>query len=159
MPLSLVFRNPVSRGKIYQAGWKEIPSLPNLAKIDVVVLAAKELPDPPKSKAGPYAAKVIRIPLDDNFLLDGASQKIILQKAFEVAQEIARYNQAGKNVIISCHMGLNRSGLITALSLKLLTGAPARKIIKLIRQQRSPYALSNPAFCQMILATDAIIPA
>lgn len=49
---------------------------------------------------------------------------------------------AGKRVNIRCQAGLNRSGLITALTL-MISGKSADEAIALIREKRSGYALCN----------------
>ena len=46
-------------------------------------------------------------------------------------------------------MGWNRSGLVLALVL-LLDGYSADEAIELIREKRSPYALSNSSFVRFI---------
>ncbi len=49
---------------------------------------------------------------------------------------------AGKKVNIRCQAGLNRSGLVTALTL-MLSGLSAEEAIKTLRTKRSSYALCN----------------
>ena len=55
-----------------------------------------------------------------------------------------RWN-AGEKVLIRCQAGLNRSGLVTALTMMHAGYEPA-DAIKQIRQQRSPMALFNDNF-------------
>jgi hypothetical protein len=55
--------------------------------------------------------------------------------------ELAKW-AAGKRVNIRCQAGLNRSGLITALTL-MISGKSADEAITLIREKRSGYALCN----------------
>src|SRR5882724_3969324 len=107
MPLNLIYQNPTSNGKIYQAGWDEIPVLPQLAKIDVVILAAQELPFPPGYQLGKYRAKIIRAPLNDNFSPSKQELVDIWNRATTAAIAAAKYNQEGKNVLITCHKGWN----------------------------------------------------
>ena len=49
---------------------------------------------------------------------------------------------AGKKVNIRCQAGLNRSGLVTALTL-MLSGMSAEEAINTLRAKRSSYALCN----------------
>ena len=49
---------------------------------------------------------------------------------------------AGKKVNIRCQAGLNRSGLVTALTL-MLSGMSAEEAINTLREKRSSYALCN----------------
>jgi hypothetical protein len=49
---------------------------------------------------------------------------------------------AGKKVNIRCQAGLNRSGLVTALTL-MISGMSAQEAINTLREKRSDYALCN----------------
>ena len=51
----------------------------------------------------------------------------------------------GKNVLVRCQVGWNRSGLVTALAL-MKDGHKAKDAIDLIRVRRSPHALCNEDF-------------
>lgn len=51
----------------------------------------------------------------------------------------------GHKVLVRCQAGLNRSGLVTALTLCKL-GFTGEDAIELIRQQRTRFALCNPDF-------------
>lgn len=52
---------------------------------------------------------------------------------------------SGRRVLIRCAGGMNRSGLVTALVL-LRAGYSADEAVALIKQRRSPQALTNPSF-------------
>lgn len=58
--------------------------------------------------------------------------------------------KSGKQVLIRCQAGLNRSGLVMALVL-LLDGHTPEQAIRLIRRQRGPAALCNYTFETFIL--------
>jgi hypothetical protein len=60
----------------------------------------------------------------------------------ELAQWAHAKWAAGKKVNIRCQAGLNRSGLVTALTL-MLSGMSAEDAIKTLREKRSDYALCN----------------
>ncbi|MEU6586128.1 hypothetical protein [Nocardia sp. NPDC046763] len=51
----------------------------------------------------------------------------------------------GKRVLVRCHAGYNRSGLVTAQALHHL-GYSIDDAIFLVRYRRSKYALNNPTF-------------
>ena len=53
--------------------------------------------------------------------------------------------------LVHCHSGINRASLINARAL-MLRGMTAPEAIALIRSQRSPVCLSNPAFEEWLLA-------
>lgn len=56
----------------------------------------------------------------------------------------------GDTVLARCQAGWNRSGLVMALVL-IQAGYSPREAIDLLREKRSPYALSNPDFEAYIL--------
>lgn len=55
----------------------------------------------------------------------------------------------GDRVMVRCQWGLNRSGLVVGLALRAL-GMPGDDVLALIRQRRSPWALSNRLFAEEI---------
>lgn len=55
----------------------------------------------------------------------------------------------GRNVLVRCHAGYNRSGLVVAQTLINL-GYDARSAILLVRRKRSPWALHNRLFEQYL---------
>lgn len=57
----------------------------------------------------------------------------------------------GKDVLIRCQAGWNRSGLVTALVL-IRDGMNAEDAIDLIREKRSPYALCNDDFVRFLIS-------
>ena len=60
----------------------------------------------------------------------------------ELAQWAHSKWAAGKRVNIRCQAGLNRSGLVTALTL-MISGMSAQDAINTLREKRSDYALCN----------------
>jgi protein-tyrosine phosphatase len=52
--------------------------------------------------------------------------------------------------LVHCHMGLNRSGLITAMVLRL-AGYTPEEAISTLREERSPAVLCNSVFEKFIL--------
>ncbi|WP_202819245.1 protein-tyrosine phosphatase family protein [Actinosynnema sp. ALI-1.44] len=57
----------------------------------------------------------------------------------------------GRNVLVRCHSGYNRSGLVVAQTLIGL-GYDAPAAIDLVRSRRSPWALNNRVFTQYLEA-------
>lgn len=57
----------------------------------------------------------------------------------------ARRAWLGEKVLIHCHMGMNRSGLIMGLALWFLTGWDGKRIVQTIRENRK-WSLSNSTF-------------
>lgn len=107
---------------------------------DVVVLAAKEY-----QPHGFRGIEVIRVPMDDAQLSDREAWA-----AYDAASQVVAHLRAGRRVLVTCMMGLNRSGLITALALKGL-GVPEQRAIAMVRGARGPRALHNRSFVREIL--------
>jgi protein-tyrosine phosphatase len=55
----------------------------------------------------------------------------------------------GRKVLVRCHSGYNRSGLVVAQVL-VDRGLTPAQAVELIRRQRSPWALNNPLFVQYL---------
>ncbi|MEV0036736.1 protein phosphatase [Streptomyces sp. NPDC050804] len=69
----------------------------------------------------------------------------------QLAQQAARAVGDGQRTLIRCNAGLNRSGLLVGQTLVDLGYEPATAIT-LIRQRRSPWALSNRIFEEYLTA-------
>jgi len=131
---------------------------------NVLVLCAKELQPPPEAFRG---IRVINAPLND----DGTP---MTDREVRTAQRAARAVRtsldAGLVCLVTCHMGLNRSGLVAALALMLpqAAGGPrwshndtpccltSDQATSLVRRARGPSALGNPFFERMLILTDGI---
>lgn len=91
--------------------------------------------------------RVVHAPIDDDGVsvseADGAA-------ALVVAVEVARYARAGHRVLVTCRLGLNRSGLVSALALRALTGLSPSRCIATVQRKR-PGALGNPGMRAFIL--------
>ena len=108
------------------------------AGFDVLVLCAKQFqPLMPKFKG-----LLIRAPFDDT-PRPGATERRI---AIRAAREVAKSLRAGRNVLVTCQAGWNRSGLVVGLSLRMAARFPVDEIVSRIRRARGPHALSNEAF-------------
>jgi protein-tyrosine phosphatase len=67
-----------------------------------------------------------------------------------IARTVNKYRDNGKNVLVHCQAGLNRSSLIVAKAL-ILDGRSPKDSIDLIREKRSPACLCNKAFEEWLL--------
>jgi hypothetical protein len=134
------------------------PCGPWLAKagFGAIVLCAYEWQPPNSADPGcaqlkgydprfePYpGVEIIHSPSDDNFSV--APSREMLVQAFQTANEVVQRVKAGTNVLVTCWMGKNRSGLVTAISLHKLTGLPGAKCVQIIKAAR-PQAFTNPQF-------------
>jgi protein-tyrosine phosphatase len=69
-----------------------------------------------------------------------------LKTALRAAEWAAERLTQGKTVLVTCMAGLNRSGLVTALSLSMAAGFDPATCGELVRSARGPDALHNPSF-------------
>lgn len=67
----------------------------------------------------------------------------------QLAHTAARAVRNGRNTLIRCHWGYNRSGLVVGQALIEL-GQEAETAIRLIRQRRSSWALNNARFTEYL---------
>lgn len=70
--------------------------------------------------------------------------------AVSTAREVVRHIKLrGRSVLVTCQMGWNRSGLVTALALKMM-GLSTREAVRRIREARGPNALGNKHFVSFL---------
>jgi protein-tyrosine phosphatase len=108
---------------------------------DVIGLTAKEYQP---SQTG-FRARLVRMPIDDR--LDPSTEELMW--AFLTGRQLAGAVADGKKVLVSCRMGKNRSGLVTALAARELLGITGQQAADLVRESR-PGALSNPTFYRFL---------
>jgi len=116
----------------------------NLLGYHALVLAAEEF----QFDAGFYpGVAVIYAPNDDNGKPLSREQLTIAVKA---ARDVAARIRSGQKVLVTCAAGVNRSGLVSALTLHFLYGWSGDRCIRRIRERRTHpnfgKALSNPFF-------------
>jgi len=111
----------------------------------LVLAAFEHQPDP---KRFPGLETVISVPLDDSGYPPTPGEQ---RAATMAAKAVANILRSGRIVLVTCHMGINRSGLIVGLALAdLLPDVSRRDIVAAVRRAR-PGALSNKWFEQMIM--------
>jgi len=108
----------------------------------VFVLAAKEI----QSGRNYSGLEVWGVPLDDNGV--GPTSKEV-ELAVNAGLAVAERILLGQNVLVTCHLGLNRSSLIAALAMRFL-GWDSAATIRKIRAARGRHALSNPGFESLV---------
>jgi hypothetical protein len=107
----------------------------------VLVLCAKEYQ--PEARWFPRV-RVVHCPLDDAEL---SSTEAAL--ATSAAEMVVLARSRGARVLVTCWMGRNRSGLVTALALRSISNWSVPRIVKRVRERR-PNALSNPSFLRFL---------
>lgn len=113
----------------------------DLPGFDVLVLCAQELQP---SHVG-FHGRVVRAPLPDAVLSSGE-----LSAAIIAARAVARALVDGQRVLVTCQLGLNRSALVASLGLSMVTRLSPDEIVSLMRARRSPNALFNKHFVELI---------
>jgi protein-tyrosine phosphatase len=114
---------------------------------DVLVLCAKEYqPD----RSWFPGVELIYAPFDDS---GPPPTREELGVATMASRAVVRAYRHGKRVLVTCHMGRNRSGLVMGLALMQL-GFTSRQSIALIRYARDG-ALSNTFFRDVLKKCDA----
>jgi len=113
--------------------------------IDTIILTAMEYQPPANLFPG---AEVIHVPLDD--APDRTMREDEIVGATKASLRVARRLRAGRRVLVTCAMGLNRSGLVAALAIHEVYGMSADEIISRLRRARGVWALSNPNFEKLL---------
>jgi len=118
---------------------------------DVYVSTAAEI-KPPRSIVGDF--KSFHVSLDDAPWAFGDHPEEVIELV-AVAGDLAMLVRAGHKVLIFCHMGMNRSGLMTALTLMQL-GLSWQQALATIRK-RHGCTLSNQSFVDALPFAQHII--
>lgn len=131
--------------RLYQGGYP--PPGPALARagIDVVVLCAKEWQD--ESRDSYPGVTVIRAGGEDHASESRLAMYIDTWK--RAARQVVDHVNDGKNVLVTCMAGQNRSGLVVSLALRELTGMRGADIVSHVQRSR-PFALNNDTFARYI---------
>ena len=121
---------------------------------DCLVLSARERQPPSNLYLG---SKVLHIPLDDDVVTP-----VVAKAIAAAAKDVRRWLDTGKIVLVTCNMGLNRSGVICAMTLMLPkwgrrklayetpSGMRSYDAIAAVRRARGVYGLSNPHFVNLL---------
>lgn len=138
-------RQKVSEG-LYIGSAPEIGSDFDRANLQVLVLCADEYqPSGTEFRGRPFT---MHVPLDDS----GPPPTLEdLERAHSAARVLAGQLLLGKRALVTCRMGVNRSGLVTALAHRLrhrTTGHEARVLVQKKRTDLPPgfKALQNQYF-------------
>lgn len=75
----------------------------------------------------------------------------------ELAELVNKHRKDGKNVLVHCQAGLNRSSLVACRAL-MIDGMTAEEAIKTVREKRSPACLCNKSFEKHLLNLSAPTP-
>ena len=90
---------------------------------------------------------VIHAPNDDDPTRPPTRRE--LEIAISAARQVALRLKGNKNVLVTCAMGLNRSGLVSALTLHMIHGWDGEECVQRVQAQRDN-ALCNPRFVEVL---------
>ncbi len=96
------------------------------------MLAAQNIQ--PDGQDFPGLRSVVHAGIDDNGERDLSVAE--WETALRAADFVASSVRAKRRVLVTCQMGVNRSGLIVAVALHKLTGLPGRSCIEIVRKNR-----------------------
>lgn len=114
------------------------------AGFSVLVLCAEE--HQPKSEMfGPGPLMLIHCPLDDC----NALTREHWIRANRAAELVSQAIQKGRRVLVTCQAGLNRSGLVSALSVRNLSGMSGQGAVRVVQNARHR-ALCNDHFVDLL---------
>lgn len=145
--MDLIYTHP-SGGRLWQGDQRDVEQLLRVPddSIQVIGLFAQEYQ--PNDLLGRY--ELLKAGYDDNARAGDVEMSSIANTADEVSDIISDRLRQGKGCLSSCAMGLNRSGLVTALTLMKIADMGPAEAIGRIRRLRSPAALYNPRFVETI---------
>lgn len=123
--------------------WAESVPLGHDPRYDALVLCAEEVQFTPRTRVKP---PIHHLPLRDEEVQLTLRAR---EATAATARRVARRVLLRQRVLVTCAMGLNRSGLVSALALRALGLEPA-EAVSLVRRARGPLALSNAVFEQLI---------
>jgi protein-tyrosine phosphatase len=131
-------------GKLYQSrttvGLEFTDAFEALDDLDVTVVA--NLWSPKDKRIEQHVSKYLDWPMPDGKYPD-------FELYEQHAQDLARLISKGEVVLTHCHAGRNRSGLLNAITLMILTGMSGKQAKEFIQAKR-PGALANQTFCDLL---------
>lgn len=136
--------SPILEGLLYQGSAPPLGQAVEMRRkgFSALVLCAREYQPEGFEHVG---LLVFRVPMDD--VLDPPAGDV--KRAATVAKNVAHLALAGHRVLVTCAAGRNRSGLVTALALREMSGESGAKCAALVRRKRQG-ALTNPSFLKML---------
>lgn len=114
------------------------------AGFSLLVLCAKEYQLPAHKFVG---VEVVSVSTTDSWWWPPAPEAIAGWKS--AAQKVVETLRRGDKALVTCFAGINRSSVVSCLSLMEAFGMSAREAIDLV-QERRPGTLTNPIFLEWL---------
>lgn len=118
--------------------------------VKVIGLFAEEFQ--PHDPFGHY--ELLKLGYGDRYRASPVELSKIANIADGASDTLADRIRSGKSVLSSCAAGINRSGLVSALTLMKLTGMDPESAIDQVRERRGEHygmiALANPNFVEIV---------
>lgn len=108
---------------------------------DVLVLCAFEYQPPDRAYPG---VRVIRARLDD-----AEPTPAEVKQALAAAEQVAHAMRSGLVCLVTCMAGLNRSGLVSGLALRM-NGYDGPRAVRAVQRARGKDALGNQHFLSIV---------
>jgi hypothetical protein len=133
-------------GKLYQGafGW---PATQIAAGSGVYQLLVHCAHDVLPIQDRPDGTDLLYVPFKDDVTSPPTAETV--EKVMFAARHVQQARKLGKRVLVGCAMGLNRSGFVVAMALRMGGCTPAQAIER-VRAARGPDALSNRRFVKAI---------
>ena len=141
--VDLIFEHP-SGGRLYQAGAQDVPD--DLSGLGVSLLAVATRAYERREAHGDVVFALFE---DEEGLPDwrwGEIERVLRPAVARMASALER----GEGVLSVCRAGINRSSLLTGLTLREVSGLGGEEIVALIRARRDPGCLGNEDFCNVV---------
>lgn len=147
--IDLIYQDPQSLGKIFQTSYLEIPHDLAAASIHLVIYTAAEKPP-----LAHHRGAVLEYHPSEDKNMDSSSPLYAktVENAKRAATSVSKVVKDGKNALIVCNQGINRSSLVTAFSIKRISNLTSWEVINLIKAKRQG-TLTNGSFMSMILGS------
>lgn len=138
----LIFSVGAGKGGLWQGAKPPLGETLRRAGFDVLVLCAEEWQ--PDKSAYP-GVTIVRAPNEDSDRISAAQWKTANGAALVVASMLAH----SKKVLVTCQAGLNRSGLVSALTIRAFVGLSGTDSARMVQRARRR-ALFNVYFCKLL---------
>jgi protein-tyrosine phosphatase len=142
--VTLLFEHP-SGGKLYQSGYQAVPEDPSELGISLIVAATTKYRRQEKHE------NVIITLFKDKIGMPEWRWNQIEDMIVPAVRLMVATLSSGKGVLSVCRAGINRSSLLSGLTLNAASGLTPQEVVALIRERRGIECLFNEDFRNVVL--------